>query len=433
VRTIESDMVSDQEECSMSDKTQRVRSAARARASTLVALAAIVAGIAGGLSADAATAHATAGPAATQAQWILSKLNDGGVTVADVEERFSPAYLKLVTPAPEIVRALEDSRLERGPFRFLRWARPPTATEAIAIVSTRQESAAIRVRVAGARVNALEVTAPPPDVARGGRFTGRHDIGGRKLMIRCVGSGTPTVVFEAPLIEDWYLFQERLARVTRVCAYDRANARWGQSDPAATPRSGNALMADLRALLRAAHVPAPYVLVGHSNSGLFAQIFASRYPKLTAGLVLVDAVSATYFERDLALQKKHRPRDQYLQIRADRLRVPPAVVDLERLDIARSQQELKSLLARRPLRKMPLVVLSHGKAPPPQTDPRGQKLASATEALWRRLQTELAQLVPGARHVIARHSDHDIPNQQPELVIEAVRAVVKAVRDPSSW
>jgi pimeloyl-ACP methyl ester carboxylesterase len=48
------------------------------------------------------------------------------------------------------------------------------------------------------------------------------------------------------------------------------------------------------------------------------------------------------------------------------------------------------------------------------------------------LQEDLARLVPDARHVIADRSGHNIHQDQPELVIEAVRQVVEAVRDPST-
>jgi pimeloyl-ACP methyl ester carboxylesterase len=48
-------------------------------------------------------------------------------------------------------------------------------------------------------------------------------------------------------------------------------------------------------------------------------------------------------------------------------------------------------------------------------------------------QAELAALVPGARHVVATESGHGIQQDQPELVIEAVRQVVEAVRDPGKW
>ena len=45
----------------------------------------------------------------------------------------------------------------------------------------------------------------------------------------------------------------------------------------------------LRALLAARGYAPPYVLVGHSVGGLFARLYASRYPDQVAGLVLVDA------------------------------------------------------------------------------------------------------------------------------------------------
>jgi hypothetical protein len=49
------------------------------------------------------------------------------------------------------------------------------------------------------------------------------------------------------------------------------------------------------------------------------------------------------------------------------------------------------------------------------------------------LQEDLAGLVPGARLIVAEHSQHFIPGDQPELVIAAIQQVVDAVRDPSTW
>jgi pimeloyl-ACP methyl ester carboxylesterase len=60
-------------------------------------------------------------------------------------------------------------------------------------------------------------------------------------------------------------------------------------------------------------------------------------------------------------------------------------------------------------------------------------LPAAFEAAWRTGQDELAALVPDAKHVIAKESDHYIQIEQPDLVIDAVRQVVGAVRDPASW
>jgi pimeloyl-ACP methyl ester carboxylesterase len=45
----------------------------------------------------------------------------------------------------------------------------------------------------------------------------------------------------------------------------------------------------------------------------------------------------------------------------------------------------------------------------------------------------LARLVPNAQHIIATESGRNIHQDQPELVIAAIRDVVDVVRDPSTW
>ena len=65
-----------------------------------------------------------------------------------------------------------------------------------------------------------------------------------------------------------------------------------RSDPVPQPRTARDLVADLHALLHAAAVPGPYVLVGHSLGGVVVRLYASTYPDEVAGLVLVDALPA---------------------------------------------------------------------------------------------------------------------------------------------
>jgi pimeloyl-ACP methyl ester carboxylesterase len=139
-------------------------------------------------------------------------------------------------------------------------------------------------------------------VAVGGAMTAAHpvtprgemiDIGGRRLRIVCDGpkSASPTVILEAGsfgLAADWAEVQKRLTvQGVRSCAYDRAGM--GFSDPGPQPRDGVAIVSDLEKLLKAADVPGPYVLVGHSMAGLHVRLFAVRNPQPVAGLVLVDA------------------------------------------------------------------------------------------------------------------------------------------------
>ena len=77
---------------------------------------------------------------------------------------------------------------------------------------------------------------------------------------------------------------------------------------------------------------------------------------------------------------------------------------------------------------MPLVVIAHGRPENP-----GAPFVEEDERLWRQLQRELAHLVPGGRLVIATNSGHDIQHEQPELVLDAIGDVVRAVRagDPT--
>jgi pimeloyl-ACP methyl ester carboxylesterase len=81
---------------------------------------------------------------------------------------------------------------------------------------------------------------------------------------------------------------------------------------------------------------------------------------------------------------------------------------------------------------MPLVVLTAGQPEDPSVFPPGFPVETYTQ-LDRELQADLATLVPNARHVIAERSGHYIHQSQPELVVEAIRQVVEAVRDPSTW
>jgi pimeloyl-ACP methyl ester carboxylesterase len=116
------------------------------------------------------------------------------------------------------------------------------------------------------------------------------DAGGHRLHLNCTGQGRPTVVLESGLANrsaDWDLVQPRIAAATRVCSYDRAGIGWSESGP--EPRDPRHIAEELHMLLRAANLPAPYVLVGHSFGGLYVRMFTALYPEEVAGMVLVDS------------------------------------------------------------------------------------------------------------------------------------------------
>jgi pimeloyl-ACP methyl ester carboxylesterase len=94
----------------------------------------------------------------------------------------------------------------------------------------------------------------------------------------------------------WVRVQQQLAQTTRVCAYDRAGMGWSEAGP--EPRDASQISSELHTLLNgAADTEGPYVLVGHSYGGLYARMYAARYPNQVAGVVLVDSSHPEQFTR----------------------------------------------------------------------------------------------------------------------------------------
>ena len=122
------------------------------------------------------------------------------------------------------------------------------------------------------------------------------DVGGRRLHLSCTGRGAPTVVLlpgAGDVSPGWGWIAPTVARSTRVCVWDRAGRGW--SDDASGPQDGVALATDLHTLLDRAQINGPVVLAGHSFGGLSARVYAARYPRQVAGMVLLDATSTEIF------------------------------------------------------------------------------------------------------------------------------------------
>jgi pimeloyl-ACP methyl ester carboxylesterase len=110
-----------------------------------------------------------------------------------------------------------------------------------------------------------------------------------RMHINCTGAGGPTVVMDAGLggwSLDWSMVQPDIAQFTRVCSYDRAGLGW--SEAGAGAGDAQHAVADLHSLLANSGEQGPFVLVGHSNGGLRAALYAHTYPQEVAGVVLVD-------------------------------------------------------------------------------------------------------------------------------------------------
>jgi pimeloyl-ACP methyl ester carboxylesterase len=116
------------------------------------------------------------------------------------------------------------------------------------------------------------------------------DVGGFRLNLYCMGSGSPAVVFDSGFGDwapAWSKVQPEIAKWTRACSYDRAGA--GFSDPGPLPRTSVRIAGELRKALHSAGIAGPYILVGSAYGGDNVRTFADLYMDEVAGLVLDDA------------------------------------------------------------------------------------------------------------------------------------------------
>ena len=269
-------------------------------------------------------------------------------------------------------------------------------------------------------------------------------VGAHKLHIYCVGTGSPTVILEAGLggsALEWTTVQTELSRSFRVCSYDRAGMGWSDAGP--LPRSALQITDELHSLLQNAEEAGPFVLAGHSFGGYSAQLFASRFPQLSVGLVLIDSSHPAQIERFAAppVGVNIAPKGRLMHLIpvqiADNmpaeLRDTAAALIMDyksRLAVTKELQSFRlsahQLMQHETLPAVPLLVLTRGVQKWPD-NARGNRM----ENLWQQLQSELAQRTDNAAQIIARRSGHHIHLDQPELVSEAIRLVATAARQQS--
>ena len=298
--------------------------------------------------------------------------------------------------------------------------------------------------------------------------------GGRRMNFVCLGHGSPAVVFESGLgghLLNWKTVQSGVSALTTACFYDRAG--YGDSDPAPRPMTAQNVTDDLYWLLDKAGVQKPVVLVGHSLGGLYATLYADRFPSQVAGLVLVDPLFAGE-DLDETPDEEHRAAAIYAQsqafiagcgalARAHKLSLtdsagcftpPPGGTAAETAYLSRqffqpfrwdtmlsesqnvhavnalSEDELEEQRAARSFSNKPLIVLTASLIPtqPGETPEEHAK----SVAHWKAGHDRLAARSARRESITVPNATHIIQVDQPRAVIDAICKVVLAVRAPAT-
>jgi pimeloyl-ACP methyl ester carboxylesterase len=281
------------------------------------------------------------------------------------------------------------------------------------------------------------------------------------------------VIFDAALggsSLSWSLVQPAVARLTQACSYDRAGFGWSDAGP--LPRTADRIAEELHELLRAAAVPPPYVLVGHSYGGLVMRFYASRHPNDVAGLVLIEPAipeewtNPTDEQRALIARGVRLCRYGATAARRGLAQIVSRLVRFGALGAARLivglvsrgglRRDDEGILA--PIWKLPpevrsvlgemwtqpkffealgsqidticesaAAVMSAG---PADYDDLPLTVLSSARSSEQRLQADsaLARRSTRGRHILAAESGHWIPLDAPQVVIDAIATMVAEVR-----
>jgi pimeloyl-ACP methyl ester carboxylesterase len=270
------------------------------------------------------------------------------------------------------------------------------------------------------------------------------DVGGHKLHINCVGTGSPTVVLEPGLGEPstgMALIAPDVAATTRVCVYDRAGRGW--SENASSPQDGAQIAIDLHTLLDRAGEPGPYLVAGHSAGGLYVLNFARLYPDDVAGVVLLDSMSPeqyTAIDEWPAFYEMYR-RASALLTPLSRFGVGRVMYDSEYSDLPADARDAERAFlgsprgARSVRDEFSQIRTSMSEAQALTT--LGERPLLVVTALkgamggWVAAQDELASLSTDNLHRTLANAEHSMLTQDPTTAAQssqAIRDVVTAVR-----
>ncbi|MBE1160774.1 alpha/beta fold hydrolase [Dyella acidiphila] len=300
----------------------------------------------------------------------------------------------------------------------------------------------------------------------------------RRLNLYCLGHGAPTVIFDSGTgggTRDWRAVQGAIAAHTTACSYDRAG--YGFSDaPTRASDAANAVD-DLHRLVAKAALPVPLLLVGHSNGGIYAVLYARTYPQQVGGMVLVDpgftgqqdfqryglapekvaeleqgnaqwvalAQHCLELARSGALAKSQNQSspcldnppnpDPRLHAVLNHLEMQPGffaayLSEFQSTFVAEhgsTRNDRESPLSAHEFGAMPLVVLTAARHPAAWPDFTAQDQQKYFD-YWKQSHDRLAALSTHGQSILVPNSGHFIQRDQPDTVIHYVLHVVDQVR-----
>ena len=226
--------------------------------------------------------------------------------------------------------------------------------------------------------------------------TGLISIGDREVNYATIGEGSPVIVFETGMgqsMTTWLPIFEEVGEISKVFAYNRPS--YELSSEVSSIHSTQEVAELLQQNLYETGNMPPYIMVGHSFGGILTNAFARMYPEDVIGIVFIDS---------------SHPR-QLIALEATGIEHPTSELDYENEILYNMNDEFETLDS---FPDIPLFVLT------------AEESVKESE-LWFELQQELASLSSNSIHEVVNETGHFIHNDNPEVVIDAIKTIFNIV------
>ncbi len=243
------------------------------------------------------------------------------------------------------------------------------------------------------------------------------------LSVRDIGEGKPVIVIisgMACLKDGYWDLQKRLAKHTRVIAYDRPGL--GESDSNSDPRTLDVIDRDLGELLRAMDVPPPYILIGHSLGGHIIRYYANNHPKEVAGLVFIDSPHEDWFNYIRSRWSAEQVNDYFKMWSRDN----PSFTGVAQEEMLAYERNCDLVRGIDIAQDMPVLMFTGKNSGHFRSDQVGSKL---DQQHWAQMQASLISNVEDAKHIIDWETGHMLHHDKPEKVAKEITKFLNKVRD----
>lgn len=254
------------------------------------------------------------------------------------------------------------------------------------------------------------VTGATPDPVVRDVYELRIELGGLTIRALCTDGARHVVLWhgDGSSAETWRPVLERLDGSVGACAFDRRGS--GESVPAPDPRGWYELVDELRRIHLALGFERDYVLVAHALGGLYARAYAVDRPTDLAGLLLVDPAHEDMPDR----LRTGMPRDVWEAWTS-------AQAEPNRDGVTERSVGRRARRSRLP--DIPVTVISAAL----RQDGDGWDARFVNEGT-RQLHAAILRGVTSGRHIPAERSGHDVQQDQPSLVADEIRRVLRSAK-----